>query len=243
VYFDAEADGVVSIFDIVCSLGYLGPSRDGQRDVVLTAGHCLPPPEENLPPEHVVVSFDNNNDDQFPDAPIPVLEWARMPGFGHDRSDLRDLGVFLLPAGSVASAFPAAAAHAVTLPAGALLDELKRDQGLKFLRVDAIGYGAVPTWNQPGGLRLDYDGVRRVGSLTVTGVTKAYVRYNQNPHGVGSGSGVCYGDSGSPNLFTGTDMLISVTGGGNPNCNSVNYNTRVDTPAARDFLSRFVQLD
>jgi hypothetical protein len=243
VYFDAEADGVVSIFDIVCSLSYLGPSRDGQRDVVLTAAHCLPPPEENLPPEHVVVSFDNNNDDQVPDRPIAVLEWAYMTGFGHDRGDLRDLGVFLLPAGSVRSAFPAAADHAVKLPAGALLDQLKRDQHLKFLRVDAIGYGAIPIWNQPGGLRLDYDGIRRVGSLTVTGLTKSYVRYNQNAQGVGSGSGVCFGDSGSPNLFADTDVIISVTGGGNPNCNSDNYNTRVDTTAARDFLSRFVELD
>lgn len=243
IYFDGDADGAVSIFDIVCSLGYLGSSVDGRHDVVLTAGHCLPPADENVPPQLVMVSFDNNDDDLFPDNPIAVTAWEQMPGFGHDRSDLRDLGVFLLPSGSVAASFPAAASSPVELPDAGELDRLKAAGKLQFMTVDAVGYGDTTIWNQPGGLRLEYDGLRRAGSLTVNGLTKAYVRYNQNPKGIGTGSGVCFGDSGSPNLFEGTDVIISVNGGGNPNCNAVNYNTRVDTESARAFLGRFVDLD
>jgi hypothetical protein len=242
VYFDGDGDGVVSVFDGVCSLGYLGPSFDGGHDVVLTAGHCLPPPEENIPPELVVVSFDNNEDDEVPDTPIRVLGWEQMPGFGHDRGDLRDLGVFLLPRGSVAAAFPAAAARPVRLPAAGILDQLKADGELMFLTVDAVGYSVTPIWHEPGGVQFEFDPRRRTGQLTVNGLTHAYVRYNQNPNGIGTGAGNCYGDSGSPNLFAGTDVIISVTGGGSPHCNSNNYNTRVDTGDARTFLGRFVDL-
>lgn len=242
IYFDGDADGVVSIYDIVCSLGYLGGSTDGRYDVVLTAGHCLPPSAEDIPPELVLVSFDNNEDDEFPDSPIAVHSWEQMPGFGHDRSDLRDLGVFLLPAGSVAASFPAAGSDPIELPSAGELDRLKSGGDLRFLTVDAVGYGATPIWNQPGGLQLAYDGARRAGSLTVNGLTKAYVRYNQNPNGIGTGSGVCFGDSGAPNLFEGTNVIVSVTSGGNPNCNAVNYNTRVDTESARGFLAKFVEL-
>jgi hypothetical protein len=243
VYFDADGDGAVSVFDLVCSLGYLGQSTDRRHDVVLTAGHCLPPPEEMIPAELVLVSFDNNQDDEVPDSPIRVVGWERMPGWYRNRSDLRDLGVFLLPAGSVAAAFPAAAATPVRLPAAGLLDDLDAARALKFAFVDVVGYGVTPIWNVPGGLRLEYDGVRRAGSLIVTGLTSAYVLYNQNPKGIGTGSGVCYGDSGSPNLFEGGHVVISVTGGGSPNCNSVVYNTRVDTPPARAFLGQFVEID
>lgn len=240
VYFDGDGDGVVSVFDGVCSLGYLGPSIDGSHDVVLTAGHCLPPPEENIPTELVFVSFDNNEDDEVPDTPIQVSGWEQMPGWGHDRGDLRDLGVFLLPPGSVPAAFPAAAASPVRLPAAGILDRLKADGELKFLTVDAVGYGVTPIWHEPGGVQFEFDPRRRTGQLTVTGLTRAYVLYNQNPNGIGTGAGVCYGDSGSPNLFAGTDVIISVTSGGNRNCNANNYNTRVDTEDAREFLARFV---
>ncbi len=242
IYYDGDEDGAVSIFDIVCSLGYLGPSNDGQFDVVLTAAHCLPPDEENVPPDLVMVSFDNNSDDALPASPISVVAWESVASSGRARSDLRDLGVFLLPAGSVAASFPAAAASPVRLPDAGVLDEMKRAGDLKFLTVDAVGYGAIPIWNEPGGFQLTYDGVRRLGSMTVTGLTHSYVVYQQNPHSVIGGSGVCYGDSGSPNLFHDTDVIISVTSGGNPNCNAVNYNTRVDTPAAQEFLSRFVDV-
>jgi hypothetical protein len=242
VYFDGDGDGVVSVFDGVCSLGYVGPSADGHHDVVLTAAHCLPPPEENLPPELVVVSFDNNEEDDIADTPIRVEGWEQMPGFGHDRGDLRDLGVFLLPAGSVAEAFPATAAHPVRLPPAGILDQLKADGQLTFLTVDAVGYGVTPIRQEPGGVQFEFDGRRRAGHLKVVGLTHAYVLYNHNPNGIGTGMGVCYGDSGSPNLFTGTEVIISVTGGGDPNCYAYNYNTRVDTKDARDFLGQFIDL-
>ena len=37
-------------------------------------------------------------------------------------------------------------------------------------------------------------------------------------------------------------MVVSVTNGGNGQCNSVNVNYRVDTPEARGFLGEFLNL-
>ena len=79
--------------------------------------------------------------------------------------------------------------------------------------------------------------------ITNTGdLTQANVLYNQNPHGIGTGSGLCFGDSGSPQLDEGSLLVLSVTSGGNGQCNANNYNYRVDTALARDFLGQFLHL-
>jgi hypothetical protein len=39
-----------------------------------------------------------------------------------------------------------------------------------------------------------------------------------------------------------TDRVVSVTTGGNGQCNANNYNYRVDTPQAREFLGQFLNL-
>lgn len=238
MYFDFDESGTIDADDLICSGSYAGPSRDGQ-DVFLTAGHCLPPAADGVPPQAISVSFDGDGSDGV-DTPIAVSAYHQMPGFGHDLGDLRDLGVLLLPAGSVAATFPGA--QAVELPPAGYLDGLKRAGELKFRVVDLVGYGVTPVWRVPGGTAFEYDGVRRAGTSVVTGLSKAWVRYNQNTNGIGTGSGVCFGDSGAPQLERGTLVVVSVTSGGNPNCNADNYNYRVDTRAARAFLSQFLAL-
>ena len=53
---------------------------------------------------------------------------------------------------------------------------------------------------------------------------------------------LCFGDSGSPQLAQGTLLVLSVTSGGNGQCNANNQNYRVDTPQARAFLGQFLNL-
>jgi hypothetical protein len=242
MYFDGDGDGEVVAFDLICSGSYAGPSKDYQYDVFLTAGHCLPPAEFGIPPFLLKVSFDNNESDIFVDNPITVAEYHQMPGFGHDRADLRDLGILLLPAGSVAGAFPDAAGNAVQLPPENHMDDLKANQELKRRIVDVVGYGVTPLWGPGGPTTFDFDGVRKAGTSIINGLTHANVLYNQNRNGIGTGSGVCFGDSGSPQLDEGTLVVLSVTSGGNGQCNANNYNYRVDTALARDFLGQFLQL-
>jgi len=242
MYFDGDGDGGVHVYDLICSGSYAGPSRDGVHDVFLTAGHCLPPGDLGLPAFLLKVSFDDNGADMIPDSPITVSEYHQMPGFGHDSGDLRDLGILLLPRGSVAAAFPAAAANAVQLPTEDYMNDLKRAKELKRRTADIVGYGVTPVWGPGGPTTFDFDGVRRSGTSVINGLTKSKVLYNQNPNGIGTGAGLCFGDSGSPQLDEGTLNVLSVTSGGNGQCNSVNNNYRVDTPQAREFLGEFLNL-
>lgn len=243
MYFDFNGSGAIEVAEVNCSGSYAGPTKDGYEggpfDVFLLAGHCLPPAAFGIPAGALWVSYDNNSSaaDIFDtvDGLIQAQEYHQMPGFGHDAGDLRDLGVILLPQGT-------ATGDPVALPPAGYLDDLKKSKDLKFTEVDVVGYGVTPMWNQPGPTSFDFDGVRKSGTSIISGLTKSTLLYNQNPNGIGTGSGVCFGDSGSPQLEAGTLNVLSVTSGGNGQCNSINYNYRVDTAHAREFLGQFLDL-
>jgi hypothetical protein len=231
MYFDLNDDGSVTADEGVCSGSYVGPSKDG-ADVFLTAGHCLHP---GFSPERLRVSFDGDATDGVTGA-IHVTGYQQMPGFGRDRGDPHDLGLVFMPAGSVTGIAP------VELPPAQLLDGLKAAGALKFLHPDIVGYGVTPVWDEPGPTFFVDGAVRHAGTSTVTGLTTSMLLFSQNRHGIGTGSGLCLGDSGSPQLLPGTLTLVSVTNGGNGQCNSNDANYRVDTATARDFLGDYLDL-
>jgi hypothetical protein len=236
MYFDYEGTGVPRVDGLVCTGSYAGESKNGQNDVFLTAGHCLFGP----PASTLYVSFENNASVTDIHAPvanrIPVQSTHQMPCFGHDLGDLCDLGILLLPKDSV----PAGITPVRLAPAG-FLDTLKRQGTLKFRVVEIVGYGVTPIWEPAGPTQYGFDGKRRSGTSIVLGLGKAFVRFSQND-GIGTGSGLCFGDSGSPQIDQATQRVISVTTGGNVQCNANNYNYRVDTPKAREFLGQFLNL-
>lgn len=236
MYFDFAGTGVPVADGLICSGSYAGRSKTGANDVFLTAGHCLPFAEEGIAASDIYVSFDRDARDGVA-APIQVSSYHQMPGFGRNIGDLRDLGILLLPAGSVPAGTPA-----VHLPPANHLDQLKASGQLNFRIVDVVGYGVIPIWEPAGPTQFFFDGVRRSATSVITGLQKTMVHYNQQRHGIGTGSGVCFGDSGSPQLDRGTLLVLSVTSGGNGQCNANNSNYRVDTPQARAFLGQFLML-
>ena len=237
MYFDFAGDGI-DAQDLICSGSYAGEStpQPAVYDVFLTAGHCLPAAEDEIDPETIFVSFDPDGRDGVTNL-IQVSAYYQMPGFGHDAGDYHDLGILLLPRDSVSAGIPA-----VQLPTAGYLDGLKAAGTLKFRIVDLVGYGVVPVWDPAGPTQFEFDGVRRSGTSIITGLTKAHLHLNQQRHGIGTGSGLCFGDSGSPQFDRGTLLVLSVTSGGNGQCNANNENYRVDTPQAREFLGRFLAL-
>ena len=98
-------------------------------------------------------------------------------------------------------------------PAG-YLDTLTKQGALNFRVVDLVGYGVVPNWDEAGPTTFAFDGKRRSGTSVITGLGKAFVKLQQN-NGIGTGSGLCFGDSGSPQIDPATNRVISVTTGGN----------------------------
>jgi len=235
MYADFDGDGAISGFELICSGSYAGPSTDGAYDVFLTAAHCV-----SIAPAYGISEFFVSFDNEVLDADGPAnligsvaFDWD--PGFGHDQGDLHDLGVILLPAGSITGI------TAVQLPPAGFLDNLKSAGTLKDTSTELVGYGVVPFWQQPGGTQFSFDGVRRTAAGTIKGLTHAWLLLNQNQNATGEG-GLCFGDSGSPQFVAGTTMIISTTTGGDPNCRANNYDYRLDTENARTFLSQYLPL-
>jgi hypothetical protein len=236
MYADFDGSGTITWDELVCSGSYAGPSVDGQFDIYLTAAHCV----EWVGPggfDTLYVSFDTNPQDNggIPEGLIASNDWTWDSRFGHDMGNLYDSGLILLPAGSVQGIDP------VELPSAGLLDQMKEDKQLIHSLMDLVGYGVVPTWHQPGGTQYGFDGMRRQSQSQVTGLTQSWLLFLQQPNGSHHG-GLCFGDSGSPQFLPGTTMVVSTTTGGNSNCNSINYDYRLDTPGAREFLGQYLPL-
>jgi hypothetical protein len=104
----------------------------------------------------------------------------------------------------------------------------------------SVGYGAYAVPNGPGGHEFLYDDVRGVATGTLNSITQTWLRISQNAsHGDG---GTCDGDSGGPNFLGTTDIVAATTITGDTTCRSTNVDYRLDTPAARAFLGRYVTL-
>jgi hypothetical protein len=190
---------------VVCSGTLIAPK------VFLTAGHCT----DGLTAP-VYVTFETTLDPAVWTLIPGTPETA--PGFGHDRSDPRDLGVVLLeqaPAG-IAPAQLASSDTAGSLAGGTVTN---------------VGYGYYERQTGGGQPRFLYDGARRTSTSGVKSVTPSLIR---------TGSGVCYGDSGGPR-FAG-QLLVAVTSSGDAACAGMSTGYRIDTPAARGFLGRFLTL-
>lgn len=235
LFADFDGNGTISGDELVCSGAFAGRSKDGGADVFLTAAHCVEfGPDIGITQWYV--SFDNAVlDADGPSGLIASIDFAWDPAFPFRRSDGHDFGVVLLPAGSVTGIQP------VILPAAGALDALKQGAEIKRIDAESVGYGVTTTFNQPGGVQFDFDGLRRRVDTQVKGLTKAYVLYNASSNATGGG-GTCFGDSGSPQFIKGTRNIISVTSLGDPLCRATESNTRIDTPAARDFLGQYLNL-
>ncbi len=62
-------------------------------------------------------------------------------------------------------------------------------------------------------------------------------KFTNNP---GLGGVTCFSDSGGPIFFGTSNMVTAVTSWGITPCIGVDYNFRVDTAVALDFLHRYV---
>ncbi len=103
-----------------------------------------------------------------------------------------------------------------------------------------MGYGTYKVTNEPGGHRFLYDDVRMVAVGTLNTTNRAWLRVSMN-RALGNG-GPCYGDSGGPSFLGETDIVAGTTITGDSVCRSTNVDYRLDTAAARAFLSGYVTL-
>lgn len=157
-----------------------------------------------------------------------------LPGFTY-----RDIGVVVLDAPVAVGAF-------VQLPAAGLVDTLGNKTGVEF-----VGYGVTfqaqipgnqlpqppPFFRWTGPIRRLYAPSELVSGNFVH--SPDYMRLALNASR-GSG-GLCFGDSGGPDLLAGTRTVLAVNSYvTNANCTGNGYSARVDVPDVLDWIRGFL---
>jgi len=202
--------------------------------VFLTAGHCTAAVAARQAAgliSSIYVSFDAD-----PVAAgatlLPVADMVTHPAYGHDMSDLKDVGLLVL-------AQPASGITPATLPAAGYLDSLLAAGLLRQGSVGApfteVGYGGTLFWPPP---QVVYFDKRQYATSAFRNLHKAWLFLSQNA-ALGNG-GTCYGDSGGPAFWTdqnGDDVLVAVTTTGDTACVATGVDYRVDTQSSLDFIN------
>jgi hypothetical protein len=224
--FDYDQNGVINGDDEFCTGSLISPT------VFLTAGHCIVTPYTTASSQWYV-SF-------APDLYARSIKVIKATGvvvdplYGHDQAHLHDLSVVFLPSGSTKGMTP------FKLPTAGYLDQLKASGQIDSEVFLNVGYGTGAT--RTGKAEFPFDGVRKVSESEFMGLQPTWLGLLMNTSATGLG-GDCYGDSGGPKLLKSnpTIVLATVTTG-DANCRATTWDWRTDTPEARGFLGKYVQL-
>ena len=191
----------------------------------LTAAHCFDP---SLP---AFVSY-------APQQPFPVVQgtvhndpaWCPGCGPGLQGFDSHDVAVITLNSSVNPGGF-------AVLPTPGLVDTLPTRTG-----VDIVGYG-VQGFIRGGGMPQQiFTAIRFFApSLLIQSNNRSsdeFIKLTANPS-KGKG-GVCFGDSGGPDILSGTNVVLAVNSYvTNGNCAGVTYSNRVDLPDILSFIDSF----
>jgi Trypsin len=203
----------------VCSGAALSPTK------FLTAAHCFDP---SLP---VFVSYAPQQ--PFVVAPGTVHNdpaWCPGCGPGLQGFDSHDVAVITLSAPVNPGAF-------AVLPTPGLVDTLEMGT-----HVDIVGYG-VQGFIRGGGMPQPiFTAIRFFApSQLIQSNNRSsdeFIKLTANPS-KGQG-GVCFGDSGGPDILSGTNVVLAVNSYvTNGNCAGVTYSNRVDLPGILSFINSF----
>lgn len=198
--------------------------------VFLTAAHCFDATQpvfvtyKSAPPYSLAADF-------TPGTFHPNPDWCLGCGSGLPDFDTHDVAVITLNAPRDPGAF-------ADLPSIGLVDTLPMKTP-----VDVIGYG-VQSFIRGGGPPQAVASLTRyfAPSLLVQSNhvhSDEFIKLTANP-AQGKG-GTCFGDSGGPDILTGTSTILAVNSyGTNSNCAGVAYSNRIDLPDILDFINSFL---
>jgi hypothetical protein len=207
----------------ICSGAALSPTK------FLTAAHCADPSQpvfvsyKSGPPFSLATDFTPGTFHAHPD-------WCIGCGPGLQGFDSHDVAVVTLNS-------PRSPSRFATLPVPGLVDSLRMGTS-----VDIVGYG-VQGFIRGGGPPQQIFTFSRffAPSQLVQSNNRAsveFIKLTANPS-KGTG-GTCFGDSGGPDVLSGTDIVLAVNSFvTNGNCAGVTYSNRVDLPDILNFIDGF----
>ena len=207
-------------------------------NVFLTASHCTAPIDSFLadnPDSEMLVTFDSTISAS---STFYTGVWHTNPAYltARGEDDPGDVAVIVL--NEAPGITPA------SLPTAGLLDQLKAQHILKDTMFTTVGYGTVRDTNQKAWQSILDNVNRNRADQEFLSLTNAWITLSMNL--ATDNGGTCYGDSGGPHFVhldgEETDIVVAVTVTGDANCKATDKDYRVDTPAARTFLSEFVEL-
>jgi hypothetical protein len=213
--------------------------------VMLTAGHCtssgglvntntwvkLTPTisfADRLPNENTLADYLNN----------PNHGWVKGSAVPHPKfSDFSqfpltyDVGVIVLQQPLSLSQFGA-------LPPQGFLETVAGKGGNRDNRFTVVGYG-LQGFIKPfaSDTFARFQGTVRLIELKSTFDGGQSAKFTNNP---GLGGGACFGDSGGPIFYGTSNMITAIVSFGTTPCIGVDYNFRMDTQIALDFVHQFV---
>jgi hypothetical protein len=210
-------------FVSVCSGSALSASK------FLTAAHCFDPSQpafvsyKSGPPFSLATDF-------TPGIFHPDPDWCPGCGPGTQGFDSHDVAVITLFSPRDPGAF-------ARLPAPGLVDSLAMGTP-----IDIVGYGVqgfIRGGGQPGQVFLFTRYFAPSQLIQSNNLASAeFIKLTANPS-QGTG-GVCFGDSGGPDLLGGTRTVLAVNSFvTNSNCAGVTYSNRVDLPDILAFINSF----
>lgn len=213
--------------------------------VMLTAGHCtssggvhnlhtwvkLTPAisfADALPGETTFPLYLNN----------PVHGWVKGTATPHPQ--FADFSQFPLTydVGVVVLDQPLSLSQFASLPPEGFLETVGGKGGNRDNRFTVVGYGMqglIKPFNSD--IYARYRGTIRLIELKSTFDGGQSAKFTNNP---GLGGGTCFGDSGGPIFFGTSNMVTATVSFGITPCIGNDYNFRVDTPIALDFIHQYV---
>ncbi len=195
--------------------------------VFLTAGHCTDAIREYKAETFVT----------FTSAP-PYSVAAFLPGTPHTNPgytgtlpDTGDIGVVVLKK-RVSGITPA------RIPTEGYLTDLSTHRGLDDVYFTHVGYGTQSVRPVYVSQLIRYQGVSSLVNLRNALTDGFNLQTTANPGK--ERSGICFGDSGGPAFFEGTDIVAGIHSFVlNENCKGTAASYRVDIPTSLEFLAQF----